>query len=118
LGVKINDDRIINYKLKEYFEAAIAKNNSFVILSQNANINELDSLLIFEFQITQDQFSQVLKERTTILKQPSGDNSVFYNEALGNLSIKLILKDSKTNDIILEKSFTTSLTEKSVCSKS
>ena len=109
---KSNDPRIESYKIKEQFEATIVKYGTFKVITEKDISSNNDSVLIYAFQITQDNFSQELKERVTLLKQPSGDNSVFFNEAKGELTVKFTIKDSKSNTVLFEKQFTSVLSKK------
>ena len=109
---KSNDPRIETYKIKDQFEATIVKYGTFKVITEKDISSNNDSVLIYAFQITQDNFSQELKERVTLLKQPSGDNSVFFNEAKGELTVKFTIKDSKSNTVLFEKKFNSVLSKK------
>ncbi len=57
-------------------------------------------------------FTQTARERTTLLKQASGDNTVHFYEAIGELTLNVRLIDAKTNQLIVEKIYTSTSSKK------
>jgi hypothetical protein len=103
-----------NYKLNEFqinqkFETILSKYGSFKLLTEtDLNLKEnqkMDSTIIYEFEIVEDRFDQNLKDRTTLLKQSSGDNTVHYYEANGLLQLRFKLYEKNSNKLIIEKIF-------------
>jgi tetratricopeptide (TPR) repeat protein len=112
----IRNASVENYKINEKIEAILAKYGTLKVQAfnpYNANLTtNTDSILVIEYNIIKENFSQTTKERTTLLKQASGDNSVFYCEANGELTLKVRLIDAKTNQLIIEKQYTSTSTKK------
>jgi hypothetical protein len=103
-------------KANEKFESILSSNGTFTFISEPGSdlkqLKSIDSTLIYEFEVVHRKNQQNLKERTTLLKQTSGDNLVHYNEATSELTLKIILIDSKTNNVIAEKAYTSTITLK------
>ena len=108
----VNKYNLKDFKVDESFETIFKKYGTFILLPNSSSdlkqLNSLDSTLIYAFEIINDNFKQDIKDRTTLLKQPSGDNLVHYYEANGELTLKIKLIDSETNTVILEKSYSSS----------
>jgi hypothetical protein len=100
----------------EKFESILTNSGTFTFIkepiSDSKQLKSLDSTLIYEFEVVNRKNQQNLKERTTLLKQSSGDNLVHYYEATCDLTLKVILVDPKTNDVIAEKSYSSTITLK------
>lgn len=111
-----NKYNLKDFKVDESFETVFKKYGTFTLLPNSSSdlkqLNSSDSTIIYEFEIISQNFNQNIKERTTLLKQPSGDNLVHYYEANGELTLKMKLVDSKTNNVILEKSYSSTASQK------
>jgi hypothetical protein len=116
LKSSFNKYNLKDFKVEESFQTIFQKYGTYTLLTNSSSdlkeLNSLDSTLIYEFEIINNNFKQDIKERTTILKQPSGDNRVHFYEANGELTLKLKLIDAKTNILILEQSYSSSSSRK------
>ena len=112
----VRNSSVENYEINEKMEAILAKYGTLKVQALNPNKADLttntDSTLVIEYTILKENFIQTTKERTTLLKQASGDNSVFYCEANGELTLNVRLIDAKTNQLIIEKQYTSTSTKK------
>jgi tetratricopeptide (TPR) repeat protein len=111
-----SDALLDKYKINEKIDAILTKYGTLKVQTFNPYKVDLtankDSTVLVEYTIIKENFTQTIKERTTILKQASGDNSVFYSEANGELTLKVRLIDAKTNQLIVEKQYTSTTTKK------
>jgi hypothetical protein len=112
----IRNASVDKYKINEKIEEILTKYGTLKVQTFNPNQSNLktdkDSVIIIEYEIIKENFTQITKERTTLLKQASGDNSVFYNEASGVLTLNVRMIDAKTNQLIVEKAYSSSATKK------
>jgi hypothetical protein len=112
----IRNSSVENYAINEKMEAILAKYGTLKVQAfnpYNANLTtNTDSILVIEYNIIKENFSQTTKERTTLLKQASGDNSVFYFEAIGELTLNVRLIDPKTKQLIVEKRYSSTSSKK------
>ncbi|MEY3425759.1 MAG: hypothetical protein RL679_1117 [Bacteroidota bacterium] len=112
----VSNALVENYKINEKIEGIIAKYGTLKVQTFNPYKADLttnrDSTLVIEYTIIKENFTQTTKERTTLLKQASGDNSVFYCEANGEITLNVRLIDAKTNQLIVEKRYTSTSTKK------